>query len=139
MVLANEALPLSVALVGNVLVLPTLLLGGACNLIWVAPAVAPPAQFLIQVVMMSAQAWALDNQQLWPPPTLTTISDWSGCERLTTVRAALYARLTSSERANCGVWPPAWWQLPQRSGVSMYCQRLTLKACTSAVAGAGPV
>ena len=75
MVFANEALPLSVALVGNVLVLPTLLIGGACNLICVAPAVAPPAQFLIQVVMMSAQACALESQQLWPPPTLMTISD----------------------------------------------------------------
>src|SRR5262249_7318466 len=139
MVCANDALPLSVAPAGKVLVLPTDLSGGACNLICVAPAATPPAQFLIQVVRMSAQACGLESQQLWPPATLSTIIDWSGCVRFTTLSASLYARLTSSERANIGDWPPALWQLPQRFGVSMYCQRLTLKAWTSAVAGAGPL
>ena len=76
------------ALAGKVLVLPTFLMTGACSLICVPPAATPPAQFLIQVVRMSAQACGLESQQLWPPPTLMTISDWSGCARLTTLSAS---------------------------------------------------
>ena len=40
---------------------------------------------------------------MWPPATLSTIIDWSGCVRFTTLSASPYARLTSSERANIGV------------------------------------
>src|SRR5258706_6066339 len=138
MVCAKEALPLSLALAGKTLVLPTDLSTGATNWICVPPLLTPPAQFLIQVVRMSAQACGLASQQLWPPATLMTIRDWSGCDRLTTPSASLYARFTSSERANIGDCPPALWQLPQRLLLLMFCHRLIRKACTSAVAGAGP-
>ena len=75
---------------------------------------------------MSAQAWLLDSQQLWPPATFATMRDWSGCTRLTTVGSA-YARFTSSLRANCGVWPVALWQPPQRLLALMFSQKLILE------------
>ena len=43
---------------------------------------ATPAQFLIQVVIVSAHAWVLASQQLWPPPTLATIFEPVGLRQV---------------------------------------------------------
>ena len=50
---------------------------------------ATPAQFLIQVVIVSAQAESLDSQQWWPPPTLVTMIESEGWAKSTTVCAAV--------------------------------------------------
>jgi hypothetical protein len=59
--------------------------------------------------------------------------------RFTTPFAAWYAWFTSSLRANIGVWPFALWHEPQRLLALMFSHRLMRKACTSALAEAGPV
>src|SRR5690606_18508514 len=98
-----------------------------------------PAQFVIQVVRMSAHALGLDSQQLWPPSTFVTISESCGEPSVTTSFASAYARLMSSRRAKNGAWPPSTlWHAPQRLLPEMLSQRFSLKDCTSAVAGAGP-
>src|SRR5690606_1591335 len=64
---------------GKVLVAPTSTSSGACSSITVPPPPVPPTQLWIHVVRMSAQACELASQQLWPPATLVTSADWSGC------------------------------------------------------------
>src|SRR5580704_11666892 len=121
---------------------PTVWIGGATSCTWVAEA-APvaPAQLLIQVVKMVPQALLSASQQLWPPLTLVTIIEVAGFARLTTVLACAYARFTSSLRAKFGICAGvvALWHWPQRFWTRTLAQKLTAKACTSAVAGAGPV
>ena len=87
---------------------------------------------------MLAHAPASASQQLWPPPTFATMIDCDGLSRSTTPDACWYAAFTSSERANCGDWPPAVWQLPQRFVPRTFSQKLMRNAWMSAVAGAGP-
>ena len=94
---------------------------------------------LPEEVLLQAQAELLDSQQLWPPPTFSTICDWSGWVRLTMVLASAYARFTSSLRAKRGAWPVTLWQPPQRLFALMLSHRLMRNDCTSAVEGAGPV
>ena len=53
------------------------------------PVAVAPAQLRIQAVSVSAQAEAEASQQLWPPATLMTMRDWSGCVRFTIVLAAV--------------------------------------------------
>src|SRR5512138_504515 len=114
--------------------------GGSSWILRSPPAAVAPAQFVIHVVRMLAHAALLASQQLWPPPTFTTIIESFGDARSTTRLAAAYARFTSSLRANIGVWPPdTLWQVPQRLSAWMLSHRLILNDCTSAVAGAGPV
>src|SRR6201988_2602804 len=98
-----------------------------------------PAQLVIYVGMMSAHAESADSQQLWRPRTFTTMRESGGWVRLTTVFAASYARLTSSLRANIGTSPPAPWHWPERLVALMFSHRLMRNACTSAVAGGGPL
>src|SRR5690349_16341167 len=89
---------------------------------------------------MSPQTALLASQQLWPPPTFMTIFESLGDVSVTTPFAAAYARFTSSLRANIGCWPPvSLWQVPQRFLPRMFSHTLILNACTSAVAGAGPL
>src|SRR5580692_12569493 len=117
-------------------------MGGAVSCTWVADAVpVAPAQLLIQVVKIWPQALLSANQQLWPPLTLVTMSEVDGFARLTTVLAWAYARFTSSLRAKFGICAGevALWHWPQRFWTRTLAQKLTEKACTSAVAGAGPV
>ena len=99
------------------------------------------AQLLIQVVKIWPQALGSASQQLCPPLTLTTIVEVEGCARFTTVFASAYARFTLSLRAKFGICAGvvALWHWPQRFWPRMLFHRLTSKACTSAVAGAGPV
>ena len=100
-----------------------------------------PAQWLIQVVKIWPQADGSASQQLWPPDTLVTIIEVDGWLRFTTVLACAYARFTSSLRAKFGICAGVveLWQAPQRFWPRTLFQKLTSKACTSAVAGAGPV
>src|SRR4029453_5608965 len=88
--------------------------------------------------MMLAHALASGSQQLWPPPTFATMIDCEGWSRLTMPCACWYAAFTSSERANCGAWPPTVWQLPQRFVPRTFSQKLMRNAWMSAVAGGGP-
>src|SRR6266403_4724357 len=103
---------------------PALWSGGGVRTIPIAVLDVPPIQFWIQVVIMVAHSCALARKQLWPPPTLTTSSDWAGLVKFTSGPVAWYARLTSSERANSGACPPALGQPPQRSEPLMLVQRL---------------
>ena len=100
-----------------------------------------PAQLLIQVVKIWPQALLSASQQLWPPLTLVTMREVEGEDKLTTVLACAYARFTSSLRAKFGIWAGevALWHCPQRFCTRMLFQKFTWKACTSAVAGGGPV
>src|ERR1700691_1467191 len=117
-------------------------MGGAVSCTWVADAVPGAfAQLLIQVVKIWPQALSSASQQLWPPLTLVTIKEADGCARFTTVLAWAYARLTLSLRAKFGICAGvvALWHWPQRFCTRMLFHKLTSKAWTSAVAGAGPV
>ncbi len=129
----------SVGEAGNCLPAPTVCDGGACSWMPVVELEPAPIHALIQVSMVSAQALGSATQQLCPPPTFSTSSDWSGCVKFTSGPTAWYARFTSSERANIGDWPPSWWHAPQRSDCRTFSHRLILKACTSALEAAGPV
>jgi hypothetical protein len=101
-VLANNC-----ELAGKVREPPASMSVGATSWTWAFEApMATPAQFWIHVVIVSAHAWLLASQQWWPPPTLATIFEFPGFVRSTTVCAAWYARLTSSLRANIGLWLP---------------------------------
>ena len=80
------------------------------------PSVAP-AQFSIQVVMMSPQAWSSASQQLWPSPTLLTSASSAGDRRSArTVRFVVRQVdvVVASETAGPDR-PVSLWQLPQRS------------------------
>ncbi|TLY78623.1 MAG: hypothetical protein E6K49_05375, partial [Gammaproteobacteria bacterium] len=57
---------------GNSLLAPTACEGGGVSVMPVLAADPAPIQFLIQVSMVSAQAFGSATQQLWPPPTLRT-------------------------------------------------------------------
>src|SRR5258706_5490980 len=117
-------------------------MGGSCSCTWVpVPPPEAPAQLLIQVVNIWPQALGSLSQQLCPPLTLTTMREVDGCCRLTTVLACAYARFTSSLRAKFGICAGevALWHCPQRFCTRTLFQKLTAKACTSEVAGAGPV
>ena len=119
--------------------MPTSLTGGALSAICLPPVETEPAQLRTQTAIVSAQAELADSQQLWPSPTLVTRRDCSGCDSVTSWTASWYARLTSSVRAKRGAWPAAVWQAPQRLPDFTFSHTLSLNACTSAVAGAGPV
>src|SRR6187551_1508531 len=84
----REELAKSAGLSGKLLLPPTSRMAGACNWIVVPPVALAPAQLRIHTVMVSPQAAADCSQQLWPPATLATMRDWSGCVRFTTLLAA---------------------------------------------------
>ena len=73
---------------GKLLLAPGSRNGGAFSSTVEVPPAAAPAQLLIQVVRMSAQAAALASQQLWPPATLVTMRESRGEPRLTIPLAA---------------------------------------------------
>src|SRR5262245_39690179 len=64
--------------------------------------------------------------------------DNPGFARSTTVFASLQAMWMSSERTKRGDWLGLW-HAPQRSSLCRLSHKLILNACTSAVAGGGPL
>src|SRR6185312_2086890 len=73
---------------GNTRVPPTVWSGGATSWTFSDAPAPPPSQFWIQVSMVSPQACAEATQQLWPPPTFATSSDWPGSFAFTSESAA---------------------------------------------------
>ena len=62
--------------------------GGSSSILRAALLTSEPAQFVIHVVKIEAHAASLLSQQLWPPPTLSTIVESWGVASVTTVFAA---------------------------------------------------
>ena len=126
-------------LAGNDLLEPTSLMGGGCNWMLRVPPSVASAQLRIQTVSWSAQAESARQPAV---VAAADLGDHPRSGRIAEVHDSVRGFVGEVDVVGAherGAWPPAPWHEPQRLLACRLSQTLSLKDCTSWLAGGGPV